>query len=454
LVAPYQTLIWHSTLFEIAFRRIKTDKAKMTEEVKSGKDASEVGQKVVPARASRDWIVGIILAVVAATAFFKTTKATMHDFDYTTRIASALLHGHLGLDRHPGSWLNEMVPFEGKYYSVFPLGAVLSMVPIALLQQVGWIHGSPAQFLTALIAGLCVFFFFGVSSIETKSIARRIILALFPIFGTWTWCNLGFGGSWQIALGFALLGEAGALYFTLVRPSPFVAGAFCALAFGNRTELILILPIFLYLWFTNPDGSEAIGVTNIWQRLRKKAPALISFIVVPLALGILTAEYNFARFHSIFDFGYARIPRVLQEPWYQHGLFSLHAIPGNMHHMLFKGYGDVLSAFPYIQPYGFGCSIFLASPFLFLLFREGGRYKGVAWLAIGLLTAALWCHGNPGGWQFSYRYGMILLPWMFLLLAGNGPTKFSATEFFLFIVSVAINAIATYQFLWTTRIHP
>lgn len=378
----------------------------------------------------------------------------MHDFDYTGRIASALLHGHLGLDKRPGSWLNELVPFEGKYYSVFPLGAVLSVLPVALLQQAGWIHSFPAQVLTALIAGLCVFFFFGLSSVGTKSIARRIVLALFPIFGTWTWCNLGFGGSWQLALGFALLGEVGALYFTLIQPCPFVAGAFFALAFGNRTELILVLPIFLYLWFTIPDGNEPIRLSTIGQRLRKKAPNLISFMVLPVTLGILTAEYNFARFHSIFDFGYARIPRVLQEPWYQHGLFSLHAIPGNMHHMLFKGYGDVLSAFPYIQPYGFGCSIFLASPFLFLLFREGGKYKIVAWIAIGLLTAALWCHGNPGGWQFSYRYATILLPWMFLVLTGNGPAKFSANEFFLFIVSVAINAIATYQFLWTNRIHP
>ena len=402
----------------------------------------------------KDFWLAIGLSILAAFIFFFTAKATMHDFDYTGRIASALLHGHLGLDKRPGSWLNELVPFEGKYYSVFPLGAVLSVLPVALLQQAGWIHRFPAQVLTALIAGLCVFFFFGLSSVGTKSIARRIVLALFPIFGTWTWCNLGFGGSWQLALGFALLGEVGALYFTLIQPCPFVAGAFFALAFGNRTELILVLPIFLYLWFTIPDGNEPIRLSTIGQRLRKKAPNLISFMVLPVTLGILTAEYNFARFHSIFDFGYARIPRVLQEPWYQHGLFSLHAIPGNMHHMLFKGYGDVLSAFPYIQPYGFGCSIFLASPFLFLLFREGGKYKIIAWIAIGLLTAALWCHGNPGGWQFSYRYATILLPWMFLVLTGNGPAKFSANEFFLFIVSVAINAIATYQFLWTNRIHP
>jgi hypothetical protein len=70
-----------------------------------------------------------------------------------------------------------------------------------------------------------------------------------------------------------------------------------------------------------------------------------------------------------------------------------------------------------------------------------------------VLTFVLLVHGNPGGWQFSYRYAIILLPWMFRLLVGNGPVKTSAIEVSLFIVSVAINAMATYQFLWTTEIH-
>ena len=395
----------------------------------------------------------VALSLFALLAFYFSTKAIQNHFDYTVQIASAMLHGHLGLRSPPPSWLNEMVPFDGKYYSVFPLGAVLSVVPVALLREADLIHSFPGRVLAALIVGLCVYFFYRLFSLEGRSLGRRILLALFPIFGTWAWCNLGFGGAWHIALGFALLGEVAALYFTLIRLRPFLAGAFFALAFGNRTELILTLPIYLFIWFQHGVSGGAAGLHDLKRRFREKAPALICFLIVPVTLGLLTAAYNYARFGSIFDFGYTRIPNVLDEPWYQHGLFSLHAIPWNMYKMLFEGFSDIPS-FPYLRPNAFGCSIFLCSPFLFLLFREGGNYKIVSWIAIGLLTFVLWCHGNPGGWQFSYRYAIILLPWMFLLLVGNGPAKLSAIEVSLFTASVAINAIATYQFLWTNQIKP
>ena len=206
------------------------------------------------------------------------------------------------------------------------------------------------------------------------------MLALFPIFGTWTWCNLGFGGAWQIALGLALLGQAAALYFTLVRPSPFVAGAFFALAFGNRTELLITLPLYLCLLWRSPS-EWVVTWKNLKRGLRENSRMLSRFLSLPITLALLTAAYNFARFHSIFDFGYIHIPEVAQEPWYQHGLFSIHAIPWNIYTMLFQGF-ESIDYFPYIQPNGFGCSIFLASPLLCFLFRQGGRYKVVAWVAI------------------------------------------------------------------------
>ncbi|OLA99858.1 MAG: hypothetical protein AUH08_10165 [Verrucomicrobia bacterium 13_2_20CM_54_12] len=421
----------------------------------------------------REFPVAIAVSLFAAIVFYFSTKATLHDLDYTSQIASALLHGQLGLQDKPPDWLNEMIPWEGRYYSAFPLGAVISMLPVALLRNTGLIQNFPGHILASLIAGLCVYFFFQLanafraaySSLEGKSLARRIMLALFPIFGTWTWCNLGFGGAWQIALGLGLLGQAAALYFTLVRPLPFVAGAFFTLAFGNRTELLITLPLYLYLFWRQPDGQQgaavssppqtgnAIGLADLKRGFRGNSRMLIRFVSLPAILALATAVYNFARFHSIFDFGYIHIPEVAQEPWYRHGLFSIHAIPWNIYTMLFQGY-ESFRHFPYIRPDGFGCSIFLASPFLCLLFRQGGRYKMVAWVAISILTLVLWLHGNPGSWQFSYRYAMILLPWMFLLLTGNGPTTISVPEISLFVVSVAINAIATWQFLWTDQIQP
>ena len=408
------------------------------------------------------WI-AVGLSLFAALAFYFSTNATLRDLDYTSQIASGFLSGHLGLREKPPDWLNEMIPHRDRYYSAFPLGAVLSMVPVALLQKAGLIHNFPGHVLAALIASCCVYFFFQLtkafganySSLEGSALVRRILLALFPIFGTWTWCNLGFGGAWQIALGLALLGQTAALYFTLVRPSPFVAGAFFALAFGNRTELLITLPLYTYFLWRRPNEELTPSSRSRMVRkgLRENVPMAMRFLSVPATLALLTAAYNFARFHSIFDFGYTHIPEVREEPWYEHGLFSIHAIQWNMYTMLFQGFESV-SYFPHILPNGFGCSIFLASPFLCLLFREGGRYKVAAWVAIASLTLVLWCHGNPGSWQFSYRYAMILLPWIFLLLTANGTAKITVSEISLFAVSVAINGMATWLFLWTEQIQP
>ncbi len=421
---------------------------------------------------TRDVWVAIGLSLVAALAFYFSTNPTLHDLDYTVEIASALLRGDLGLREKPPEWLNEMIPYGNRYYSAFPLGAVISMVPVAILQKASLIHDFPARILGALIAGACVYFFFQLakafgpdySSLKPKPLVRRILLALFPVFATWTWCNLGMGGAWQIALGLALLGETAALYFTLVRPSPFIAGAFLALAIGNRTELLMTSPFFLYLFWRRsneiPQGAAVASppqgrniIARIKQALRVNAPMFIDFLTLPVALVLLTAAYNFARFHSIFDFGYFHIPEVRDEPWYEHGLFSVHSIPWNVHKMVFAGFRDDPN-FPFLSFDPFGCSILLSSPFLFLLFRNGGKYRVICWIAIALLTFILWCHGNPGGWQFAYRYAMILLPWMFLLLTGNGPPTITVTEISLFAVSVAINATATWLFLWTDKIQP
>jgi hypothetical protein len=65
------------------------------------------------------------------------------------------------------------------------------------------------------------------------------------------------------------------------------------------------------------------------------------------------------------------------------------------------------------------------------------------------LTLLLWCHGNPGGWQYSYRYAMVLLPWMFMILLRNGPSRMTKIELLLYMASFLMNAWGSWLFLRT-----
>ncbi len=374
-------------------------------------------------------------------AYYLANPESGSTFDYTFRIADALIHGRLGLVERPPSWLNEMIPHNGTYYSAFPLGSVITMIPVAAVQQLRGTQSFPGVLLAALVAGLITFLLFLLSARYHQGPERRAVLTLLPVLGTWLWPNLAYGAAWQVALGVAVAGQLAALYFILITPRPLLAGLSFAVAFGNRTEIILLAPVFLYL-LRKTNGRTAEGGPDF----RK---AVVYFIAAPLVLGLATLLYNYARFDSLGDFGYARIPGVLDEPWYRHGLFSIDAIPENAYRMLLEPWRQV-TRFPYLTPTGFGGSILLSCPYLILLFRQGARdaaLKPVAWCAIGLLTAVLWLHGNPGGWQISYRYAAELLPWMFLIFLESSPEKVTRWEAVLFGASVAMNVVQTCLFL-------
>ena len=275
----------------------------------------------------------------------------------------------------------------------------------------------------------------------------------------WTWTNLAFEGAWQLAIGFAFVGEVGAVHYSVFERRPFIAGAFFALAFGNRTEVLLTAPIFLYLLNRNGrketekldnDESESANTLN-----RNIVDALW-FCLIPFVLGVATLIYNYLRFHSFTDFGYARIPGVLNEPWYNHGIFSLTYIPRQAWEMLWKPWRFV-DVFPYLVPNGFSSSILWSSPFLLFLLRSGSRdkvLKYLSWVAIALLTFLLWIHGNSGGWQFGYRYATVLLPWVFVILLEASSKKISPLEWAVYVFSFAMNAYATWLFHWTDYIKP
>ncbi|MCV5928657.1 hypothetical protein OFO11_42825, partial [Escherichia coli] len=73
------------------------------------------------------------------------------------------------------SWLNEFVPFNGSWYSVFPLGSVISMLPFAALEYAGFISVMPAAIIVAGLAGGTTYFLVKIA--RTYGISdKRIIL--------------------------------------------------------------------------------------------------------------------------------------------------------------------------------------------------------------------------------------------------------------------------------------
>jgi len=408
--------------------------------------------KATEAAKPQKQLMAALVVGVAVVYFFSNPKPQSH-YDYTFRVASLFLQGHISPAEQPGSWLNEFVPFEGGWYSVFPLGAVLSMIPFAALKAIGLITDMPSAFVYSLLAGVCCLLMLLIASRYNLPPRRQILLTLAILFGTFTWTNLTMGGAWQLALGFAMVGELGAIWFTVFDRRPLVAGIFFAIAFGNRTEILLTAPLFFYLLYR---GDPKIREGEKGRSGYASITRIATFCAVPFVLGVATLVYNQVRFHSFTDFGYARIPGVLNEPWYNHGIFSTQYIPRQAWEMLLKLWETRLT-FPYIVPNAFSGSILLSSPFLFLTLRTGARdgaLKLCAWTAIVIMTVLLWMHGNSGGWQFGYRYAMGLLPWVFVILLEGSPKKITPLEWALYIFSFAANAYATWLFNWTSYPHP
>ena len=386
------------------------------------------------------------LSLAAAMISFLSNPKPQNYYDYTFRVAGRLLSGAISLSEPPPPWLNEFVPIRGGYYSVFPLGAVISMIPAAFLKAIGLIRDMPGAWIAAILAGTAAWLLLAIAEKYNAPRIRASLMTAGVLFGTWMWTNLTFAGAWQLALGFAVVGELGAIYFTIFDRRPLLAGALFALAFGNRTEILLTAPIFFY--FLNRPKSEKKKDAKVET---KPLATLAKFAAIPFVLGVATLVYNFVRFGSLSDFGYARIPGVLQEPWYRHGIFSTQYMPDQAWQMLLKLW-DVVPNFPYLLPDPFSSSILLSSPFLVLILRIGakdGAVKLASWLALIVLTFVLWMHGNAGGYQFGYRYAMVLLPWAFIILLESAPKRISILEWSLYIFSIAANIYATWLFHWT-----
>jgi hypothetical protein len=301
-------------------------------------------------------------------------------------LAVAFLHGQVTVG--PRSWI-ELVPMgDGTWVVPFPPAPALTYMPLmAFLGPVADWNEPSITIMPSLMGGLSVGLAFLIleQRLKLNRTAAIWVTAAFAL-STFLWVA-GMGGTHHYAQVCATAFSLAALYLALNQRLPLLAGLLFGLAVASRLPVGFTLPLFLYLYRR-----------EWWWFLIGAAP---------VAAGV--AWYNWIRFDSPFDFGYARIPSgehglVTDEPWYVHGLMSPLYIPNGLYAMLLSIPNVDLARPPFIHPTIYATSLLITAPWLASAFGARGRLAAVAGISAGLVILVDLMHGNPGFSQFGYRF--------------------------------------------------
>jgi hypothetical protein len=361
-------------------------------------------------------------------------------FNYFTRLAESFIQGRAYLAENP-SWLNELVPGEisNRWYVVYPPMPAIMAIPFVVLD----VAGKSQTFISILFGSINIGLMYLVGKRVFDSHRIAALLAVMLGFGTNHWYLATDGSVWYIAHIFAV-------FFILIsmlligmrqrddkliitsKPIRWLAAGLCiGAAYWSRLPAILVTPLFfglpiilaqlntnalLRFNFVSVVGDSGDELT---LRFDKTKLNIMLFVIGVGIFVVASLSYNYMRFGSIFDGGYDRIPGVLDEPFFDKGIFSFDYLPRNIAFILAR-MPLAHDQFPYVKPSFYGMSLFLTSPFLiFMLFAQWRKH----WLYVFLVTGILMLmpgllHGTPGFAQFGYRFAMEATP-LFLLIFGS-----------------------------------
>jgi len=225
-----------------------------------------------------------------------------------------------------------------------------------------------------------------------------------------------------------------ALDESLVTRRNVLLGVWLGAAFLTRVTAVFALPYFLYvMWHEGRLNAKTIAQCAVGLM-----PALAFFL-----------WYNFARFGSAFETGYAHA--VVGSPALadalSYGLFSPAHIPKNLFALFLAtpqpvpGWDAPILQFPYILPSGWGLSIFFTTPVFVYALRAHLRDARVvgAWLAVVATLIPLLTYYGIGWRQFGYRYALDFYPFLFIptaLALNNHLTPFTRA---LIVMCIIIN---------------
>ena len=331
-------------------------------------------------------------------------------------LADGWLHGHLYVVG-PLPQLSDFTFYKGHWYVAFPpLPAVLMLPLVAIF------HLSYQTIITlAFSVGMGVLNIWLMQQVLLRLVRRG---ALSKHFATTAWLLVFFalgtellyttmkGSVWFVAHVVATTFVLLYIHEMLGKQRAWLAALFLGLASLSRSTTLFAFPFFL-LWTFAQERKRPLLLLRQWVSFG-------SVLAVVLAAMLL---YNYARFGSLFNFGYSgmNVNPLVGDSLHGYGQFSIHFLAVNARFMLLEP-PKFIKVFPYVTFNPYGTSIFLTMPALFFAFL-GFRKRTQRWLAASLLAgcvlpvAAVLLYFNTGWYQFGYRFALDFLPFLFLLAA-------------------------------------
>ena len=383
----------------------------------------------------KDSVGTVVVAIVASIVLLLTTGSEPTEFDYFVRLADAFLHGRLYLTEAP-SWLNELVPGGGGWYVVYPPVPAILLLPFVALFGLDLQQNVASSVYAGITVGLA-WLLFGRFALTTR--ARLLLTAVFG-FGTVFWYVAVVGSAWYLGHVGAVLFSTAAVILAIDRRWPLLVGLLLGLAAISRLPVALacvgvLLLVLRVGWpIRLPVGEER-------RAFVQRVVLFGAGMAVPVGLYFL---YNIARWGTLLDQGYTRIPGVLEDPIYaKHGIFALEYIPRHIHAIFLRGWNYVDDP-PFMQPSWWGLGLFLTTPLYLWLARarlQDWRVLGSV-VAVALVAIPIVTHGNVGVTQFGYRFSLDAQIFLFVVLATVFERGMSRLAWIAGLASIAICAYA------------
>ena len=357
---------------------------------------------------------------------------------YFPYLADAFLHGKLYLV-NPIS-LVELTPNNGNWYVPYPPLNALLMMPLVALWGAENVSSSSFSIFFAALSVSLVFVILEKLSERgwTKTgVSANIWLTILFGFSTPYWQVAISGEVWYInqvvTVAFVALGTL----LVLLEASPLLVGLSLGLALLARPPILLSWIFFLGIfWQINSDKDGRVPFSK-WF----KWSVLTALPVIMIGLAFLW--YNYSRFGSLFDFGYAamNIGEPARTDIRTYGQFNLRYLSRNLDVMFLR--------LPHLEPLcGFvtadteGMSLFVTTPaFIYLLgaFKRKG-WVAAAWTSSFLLFIPLALYFTTGIFQFGYRYVLdMIVPLMTLLAVSMPKEKLSLHMKAVILAGVLVN---------------